>query len=61
MREEVLERLEAVRADPEGAPPAAAFRFKALEARPAPTRTEHHLRAAICSQDLGPPVNITFS
>ncbi len=36
MREEVLERLEAVRADPEAAPPVATFRFNALEARPAP-------------------------
>lgn len=34
MREEVLAKLEAARADPSAAPPAASFRFKALEACP---------------------------
>lgn len=35
MREEVLAKLEAARADPSAAPAAASFRFKALEACPA--------------------------
>jgi len=41
MREEVLERLEAARRDPEAAPPAAGFRFKALEVR-APAAARGH-------------------